>query len=227
MPRPLVPDRRGRILDAARELILEQGWPATTVAELAARAGIGKGAVYLEFADKPAIFDAVLRRSMRRLTAEVHARVLESPELVDLPAVYRFGVDALIGDPLMLAMYVGDEAVLGTHLRDVTDERYVARMDWLVEYVGRLQEAGVIDPVVSADTIVRVLGVFTIGLAHAPGLLGDGTPEALRETVGLFADLVGHGLDAGLPVDQDAARAAQLALIGRLGAQLDTLEARP
>lgn len=224
MPRPLVADRRGRILTAARDLVLTKGWADVTVADVAAGAGIGKGAVYLEFPDKAAILAAVLNRSMQALTAEVHDRVLAAPDLVDLPAVYRFAVEALLGDPLMRALYLGDEAVLGTHVRDVTDDRYLQRLGWLTDYVAGLQHAGVLDPAVSADTIVRVLSVFTLGLAHAPGVLGATAAADLAETVGLFAGLVGRGLATDLPTDPGAARAAQLVLLERLDAQLDQLK---
>ncbi|MFI6423552.1 TetR/AcrR family transcriptional regulator [Promicromonospora sp. NPDC050880] len=224
MPRPRVPDRRGRILTAARDLILATGWADVTVADVAARAGIGKGAVYLEFPDKAAILSAVLTRSTRDLTAEVHARVLAAPGLVDLPAVYRFAVDALLGDPLMRALYLGDEAVLGRHVRDVADDRYTQRMDWLADYVTALQRAGVLDPAVPAGTVVRVLGVFTLGLAHAPGVLGATRAEDLSATVELFAGLVGRGLATDGPVDPEAARAAQLDLLAHLDTQLDLLK---
>jgi AcrR family transcriptional regulator len=224
MPRPLVADRRGRILTAARELVLAKGWADVTVADVAAHAGIGKGAVYLEFPDKGAILTAVLSRTMRRLTAEVHQRVLDAPGLVDLPAVYRFGVDALLGDPLMRALYLGDEAVLGQHVRDATDDRYLQRLGWLTDYVAGLQRAGVLDPAVGADTVVRVLSVFTLGLVHAPGVLGTTRAEDLSAAVALFADVVGRGLATDGPADPEAARAAQLALLGRLDAQLDLLK---
>ena len=52
MPRPLVPDRRARILDAAERTVLAEGFDAMNVAAIARAAGIGKGAVYLEFAAK-------------------------------------------------------------------------------------------------------------------------------------------------------------------------------
>ena len=226
MPRPLVPDRRARILDAARALILERGWPRTTVADVAARAGIGKGAVYLELPDKAAILDAVLRRSTRDLTAEVRRRVVEADGLVDLPAVYRFGTEALLADPLVRALWVGDEALLGDHVRDVAggSDRYAERLGWLAGYVARLQDAGVVDPAVPAATVVRVLGVFSVGLVHAPGTLGATSDDALRDAVALFADLVGRGLATGRPVDPEAARAAQLGLLARLDHQLDLLE---
>lgn len=227
MPRPRIPERRERLLAAARELALDNGWPATTVADIAARAGIGKGAVYLEFPDKAAILAAVLNRSMRGLTADVHRRVLDATDVVDLPAVYRFGVEALLGDPLMRALYLGDEAVLGDHVRSVTDDRYQQRFDWLIEYIAALQDARVIDPGVATEPLVRMLSVFTVGLLHAPGTLGAATDDQLRETVGLFADLVGRGLATASPRDPAAARRAQLALLDNLDAQLDRLEEIP
>src|SRR5690606_10070672 len=118
---------------------------------------------YLEFPDKTAILAAVLNGCMRQLTADVHHRVCVAPELVDLSAVYRFGVEALLEEPVMRALYLGDETVLGAHVRDVGDQRYIERMGWLTEYVRRLQVAGVLDASVSDAAIVRMLSVFTLG----------------------------------------------------------------
>ncbi|MGW5383600.1 TetR/AcrR family transcriptional regulator [Nocardia sp. NPDC003963] len=224
MPRPLVPDRRGKILAAAAELITETGWPHTTIARIAERAGIGKGAVYREFDDKAAILTAVLNGSMRRMTAQVHRRVLEADDLVDLPAVYRFGVEALLSEPLMRALYLGDDTVLGEHVRGITDQRYSTRYDWLTGYIGRLQEAGVITSTVPGDTVTRMLSVFTIGLISAPGVLGATNHAELTATVTLFADLVGDGLTDDGPVDIAAARRAQLGLLDQLSDQLTHLE---
>ncbi|MGU3502635.1 TetR/AcrR family transcriptional regulator [Mycobacterium sp. C31M] len=220
MPRPCIPDRRERILAAARGLALDKGWSSTTIADIATAAGIGKGAVYLEFSDKSAILDATLIRSMGVLTADVHRRVLEAADVVDLPTAYRFGVEALLTEPLMRALYLGDEAILGSHVRGVTDDRYQRRFDWLAEYVAALQGSGVIDPDVALDPLVRMLGVFTIGLLNAPG----GTDDQLREAVGLFADLLGRGLATEAPVDAEAARRAQVTLLDKLAAQLRALE---
>lgn len=224
MPRPRIPDRRNRLLVAARELALGQGWPATTVSDIAARAGIGKGAVYLEFPDKSAILSALLTRSMRALTADVHRRVLDASGLIDLPAVYRFAVEALLADPLMRAFHLGDEAILGDHVRSVDDDRYRQRFDWLLDYIARIQRAGMIDPDVPRETLSRVLSVFTIGLLHSPATLGPISDEQLRATVGLFADLIGHGLATDPPSDREAVRIAQIDLLNTLDAQLDRLE---
>lgn len=224
MPRPLVPDRREKILIAAAELIIESGWPDTTVAQIAQRTGIGKGAIYREFASKEEILAAVLNRSMRRMTAQVHRQVIDAEDLVDLPAVYRFGMEALLSEPLMRALYLGDDSVLGDHVREVGDRRYSVRMSWLADYIEKLQQAGVIADDVASDTITRMLSIFTIGLINAPATLGVGTAGRLTDTVALFAQLMGAGLRGPGPVNAPAARQAQLSLLEQLSDQLTQLE---
>lgn len=223
MPRHRIPDRRERLLRSARELTLEQGWPATTVSDIAERVGIGKGAVYLEFPNKEAILDALVNSGVRGLSADVRSRVLAADQVVDLPMIYRFAVEALLADPLMRAFYLGDDGVLGAHARSVRDGRYDERFDWLADYIAQLQAARVIDPTIDRPSLMRMFSVFTVGLVHAPGSGGGTTDDQLRDTVGLFADLVGRGLAIEQPADPDAARQAQLTLIERLDAQLDRL----
>ena len=224
MPRPLVPDRRGRLLGAARELFQEQGWPATTVSDIAVRAGVGKGAVYLEFSSKTGILDALVRESSRRMIAHVRDRVQGADGLVDLAQVYRYGVEALLDDQLMRALFLGDVDVLGEHMDEVPVGRYRERLDWLKEYALQLQRAGVIDSRIDVDHIVRMLTAFTIGLVRSPAVTGQTADEDLSAAVTLFADVVSRGLAVDRPADVEAAREAQLLFLRRLDDQLIQLE---
>lgn len=224
MPRPRLPERRRLLVAAARDHALAQGWPSTTIAQIAARAGVGKGAVYLEFPDRHALLDAVLTAAMHDLTSAVHRRCLDHPGLLDLPAVYRIGLEELLAEPLLRALHLGDGDVLGEHVREVGPIRYRARMDWLGQYIADLQDAGVLARDVDRDVLGRVLGMFTLGLLSAPTALGRITDEELRESVALFAQLVGRGLAPAQQADPEAARAAQLALLDRLTDQLRTQE---
>ncbi|MFJ8849035.1 TetR/AcrR family transcriptional regulator [Streptomyces sp. NPDC102437] len=52
---------RERLLDAARELLAEGGYPATGVSALARRAGVATGSVYNHFASKQELLAAVFR----------------------------------------------------------------------------------------------------------------------------------------------------------------------
>ncbi|MGN7213168.1 TetR/AcrR family transcriptional regulator [Brachybacterium paraconglomeratum] len=224
MPRPRIPDRRHRILAAARELALTRSWPRTTVADIAELAGVGKGAVYLEFPSRDAILDAVLTTAMRDLTAAVHRRCRAHEGLLDLPAVYRIGIEELLAEPLLRAVQLGDEDVLGAHVHTVDPARYRTRMDWLGQYVAALQDAGVLRKDVDREVLGQVLGTFTLGLLSAPAVLGDLDEQRLRESVALFADLVGRGLETDAEADPVAARAAQQHMLDQLTAQLETQE---
>ena len=56
--------RPDEVLDAALELFMEKGFAATRVDDIAKRAGLSKGAVYLYFPSKEAVLEALVRRSI-------------------------------------------------------------------------------------------------------------------------------------------------------------------
>jgi AcrR family transcriptional regulator len=53
------------ILRAARELFVDQGWKATTIAAIAAKAGVATETVYAKFGTKRAILQAMVVAAMR------------------------------------------------------------------------------------------------------------------------------------------------------------------
>lgn len=53
--------RPGEILEAALDLFAEKGFAATKLAEVAKRAGVSKGTVYLYFESKEALFQALVK----------------------------------------------------------------------------------------------------------------------------------------------------------------------
>lgn len=56
--------RPAELAEAALELFLERGFDATRLEDVAARAGVAKGTVYLYFASKDALFDGVIRQAI-------------------------------------------------------------------------------------------------------------------------------------------------------------------
>ena len=67
------PDAQGseevvrRILEIATELFVAQGYPATSIEQVAARAGSGKQTIYRRFGSKEELFVAVLRAKVEEL----------------------------------------------------------------------------------------------------------------------------------------------------------------
>ena len=56
--------RPDEVLDAALDLFIERGFANTRVEDIAARAGLSKGAVYLYFPSKEAVLEGIVRRAM-------------------------------------------------------------------------------------------------------------------------------------------------------------------
>ena len=56
--------RPGELLDAALELFVEKGFAATKVEEVAARAGVSKGTLFLYFPSKEELFKALVRDTL-------------------------------------------------------------------------------------------------------------------------------------------------------------------
>ena len=62
--------RPGELLKAALALFVEKGFAATRVEEVAARAGVSKGTLFLYFASKEELFKAVVRENASRHLTE-------------------------------------------------------------------------------------------------------------------------------------------------------------
>jgi AcrR family transcriptional regulator len=169
VPRPRIPDRRERLLDAAEGLVLARGFDAVNVATIAAEAGVGKGAVYLEFSSKHAILDALLQRGNARMADRVRRELGDQPSL---SAAYRASARALLDDPLMSAAFLDDRGVLGVHALETTDDRYRERHTAVIAWVRHLQAQGRIVEDVTADALALALSSATIGLLSAARLLG-------------------------------------------------------
>lgn len=56
--------RPGELLDAALEIFVEKGFTATRVEDVARRAGVSKGTVFLYFSSKEELFKAVVRENI-------------------------------------------------------------------------------------------------------------------------------------------------------------------
>ncbi|MFI2713310.1 TetR/AcrR family transcriptional regulator [Micromonospora sp. NPDC018662] len=86
-------DTRQRLFVAAVDLIAEQGFSATTVDDIAARAGVAKGTVYYNFESKTVLFEELLRHGIGLLTAEFRAAVDGLPPREALAALVRAELD--------------------------------------------------------------------------------------------------------------------------------------
>src|SRR3984893_12536216 len=95
--------REARLLDAAARLFARFGFDKTSIDEIARAAGVSKGAVYLHWPSKDALFEATLIRESEHLLDEVLERVEADPLGGTLAGIYRHSIVALGSSPLLLA----------------------------------------------------------------------------------------------------------------------------
>lgn len=101
------------ILDAAAELLLRFGYRRVTVDDVADRAGIGKGTLYLHWKTKDELLLAVLRREAVSSLDGLVAALRADARVVALHRLTEVQFRGVMGRPLLRALYTGDPAVLG------------------------------------------------------------------------------------------------------------------
>ncbi len=79
-PRMQPAERRQAILDAALVVFAEHGFEAARLDEVAARAGVAKGTLYLYFKDKQALFETLVRSAIDPIFERIEA-VTTVPDL--------------------------------------------------------------------------------------------------------------------------------------------------
>lgn len=104
---------RQKLYEAAVTLIAEQGFSATTVDEIAERAGVAKGTVYYNFASKSVLFEELLRHGVGLLTASLRQAAEDTEHRggskVDaLDAMVRAGLVFIERYPSFTQLYVAE-----------------------------------------------------------------------------------------------------------------------
>jgi AcrR family transcriptional regulator len=97
--------RRQAILDAAIDVFSAEGFAAARLDDVAARAGVAKGTIYLFFKDKEDLFEQILLTALRPLLGEAQAMVGDT----------SLSFEALLSKLLGLLR----KEILGTRRRDI------------------------------------------------------------------------------------------------------------
>ncbi len=201
-PRQRLKDiRPQQLLDAALELFVEKGYAATRSEEVAHRAGVSKGTLYLYYPSKEELFKAVVRQNLSALIGEGGA-VAASFEgstadlLVRLFEVWWDRVaDSMVGGLHKivlaevrnfpeLAQFYADEVILPAHrLFSGVIQRGVDRGEF------RPVDSSTVAHAVMAPMIFLMLHKHSFGACPAQGI--DVDPRAILMA---NADLMLHGL---------------------------------
>jgi TetR/AcrR family acrAB operon transcriptional repressor len=196
-------EREQRILDAAAGLVVRYGFDKVTVSEIAEEAGVSKGAVYLHWDRKDALYQTLVWREIRRFVDGIIEHVRDEPDGGSFPGFLKAMLIEMDHNEFMRAVYSRDIRVLGRFLTKNTN-LFQTRLSIYTEGLTRLQEIGALhadlDPAAAAyisnalsygilnmdesvptkpvTQIIDTLGTI-LERAFAPG--NGGNSEAARE----------------------------------------------
>ena len=136
-------ERPAEILDAAFEEFVKNGYAATRLEDVAARAGVTKGTIYFYFDSKERVFDEMVRHKSQAVFPELesHVEKLEGSHTSRLRALIIFVVHRIAEDRASretLRFLIAE----GTRFPDLVDRHYAEFVAPLIDQFRKLIEAG-------------------------------------------------------------------------------------
>ncbi len=142
--------RPGEILVAALEVFAEKGFSGARLDDVAARAGVSKGALYLYFETKEQLFEAVVRElatpdlaAARAMTAGYHGRFAELVPLI-LALLARIAASGPL--PAVAKMVIAESRNFPDLARDWCEQVASQALDLTAELIVGAQARGEIKP---------------------------------------------------------------------------------
>jgi AcrR family transcriptional regulator len=188
------PDARGRLANAAMALYAEQGFDQTTVAEIAARAGLTERTFFRHFADKREVLfygTEMLRDLLVRAIADAPA---SATAMDAVGAAFEAAGAVLQENPERVRLR---DAIVSAHAE--LRERELIKLAALASAVaGALRDRGIAEP---AASLAAETGVAVFKIAFARWISEPGQPdlpgiirESMRELSGMLTGrLAGAG----------------------------------
>ncbi|GAA1462873.1 TetR/AcrR family transcriptional regulator [Nocardiopsis exhalans] len=151
------------ILDAAAEAFSAHGTRRTTMEDVALRAGVAKGVLYLRFDSKESLARAVVDREMALALATSRAEVAADPRGGLLSRLFVHSLTALHTRPFLIALYKGE---VGPGGRPSDQEsQYRDRLPISTDFVRRMRDAGMVRADLEPGPLAANLAVWNVGLA--------------------------------------------------------------
>jgi TetR/AcrR family acrAB operon transcriptional repressor len=185
-----------RILTTASRLMTHYGFDKTTMEDIAREAGVSKGALYLVWSSKDALFEALLGYEMQRLLDDLQARVEQDPLGGSISNLYRHTLLALRKNPLMCALYARDSRILGDFVRRQDVDRYTRRLIMGEESVANMQAAGLLRRDLHPQVITYLFTIIALGFLSMGSIFPESDAPPLEEVGEALAAMLQGGLEA-------------------------------
>ncbi|MBA4246928.1 MAG: hypothetical protein C0444_01345 [Microbacterium sp.] len=176
------------ILDAASDILTNDGYQAVTLASIASRCGASTADVSSVFTTANEVMVAMLSREFSGMYGVIVQNIESDPRGGLLSRLYTYMLSAVYERPLAKTLFVLDRDALGSILRNSHSWAYMPTIAIRGELIAALQDAGMVRADVDAHMVASVLSACSAGLAlTAPhdelDLIIDGLSTMLARAV--------------------------------------------
>ncbi len=192
-PLPRGGEKYDRILEAAIEVVAEKGFQSARIADIASRAGVADGTVYLYFENKDHILRAAIDSAFEQFSSRVQAAMAaDTNPLEQLKAIARLHIETLVNRRNLAV-------ILQTQIRQ--SEKFLEQFSHhsFVDYINLVRESirnGQRDGLIRPDVSDRVAALCLFGALDEmiSSWLITGKPIDPYETAAQVLDILLDGI---------------------------------
>lgn len=173
--------RRTELLDAAADILTEQGWSALRMQTVADRVGVSRQTLYNEFGSKEGLTNALALRSTELVLDRVDEAVTDAPTVhAAWQRAITAALDAARADPVMAAGLGADDN--GTFVRQFVGTPAVfalAQRRLAATFGGRWPDLAGDDLAVAVEAAIRLAISHILLPLHQPAVIARHTARLL------------------------------------------------
>jgi AcrR family transcriptional regulator len=193
-----VEDKRERILKAALALFLRRGFDATTMDEVAGKAQIAKGTLYLHFKDKADLYASLLEQKIDALSEALNGiAASDATPTAKLETIIRRNLEFIAHEYSGAEFFYHTQVGHNPEVLKLIRTRITPKMEKLLTVIAGVVKQGIearefrkVDPF---NVAVRVFGLVNINLMRRAL---DPEPMDPAKEAAALRDFVFHGISA-------------------------------
>lgn len=223
-PKPDHSEREQRILDAAADLIIRQGYDKTTMSDVATEVGVSRGILYLHFKSKAHLIEALVYREVRQYAQTWLEHIEADPRGGTIGGIYRAVLVTINSRPLMEAIMRRDRRVVGSYLRQ-PDNLFASMQasSFGVDFLRALQDAGAVRKDVDPEMTSHLLDILSYGLLTVSDFRSPEEMPPYDRVMDALADMLDRLLTPEDGGDSEAGKAVIRALAATSRAQFEQM----
>ena len=218
--------RRDRLLESASALFSHWGFDKTSMDDIAREAGISKGAVYLEFPNKDALFKAVVHWEFARYMRDWLRRFEEDHGDWSFARMIQHSFAAIDSNPFVKALVKRDHRLFGSFLRRDKELSRLA-ISARSELFGELQKVGAVRDDIPARTLAYVVSVTGYGLIAGTEVVPEDSQVPFEEALQAWGTLLERAVSPSRARNSKAARSLLISMVEKMQAGLSELDKPP